>query len=157
MSSEVYKPPENEVAAPPEGSNGSIYSSVQVITAKNAMTQNKLNNIVGGSRRRRQRQKSRKFKGGASDSITVPVIRPIFKDTGSGNNTISANVKNLTILGATENENCKYDSLVGVKTGGKKSSTFKGGQHVHWGCMSGGKSRRKKGSRRKRRKSRRRR
>lgn len=150
----VYIPLQNTVAPLPEGSNGSLCSSIQVTTEQNAMAQNKLNHI-GGFRRRRQ--KSRKFKGGASD-ITVPAIQPIFKDTGSGNNTISANVKNLTILGATENENCKYDSLVGVKTGGKKRSTFKGGQNVHWGCMSGGKSRRKKSCRRKsRRKSRRRR
>ena len=150
MSSKVYTPLPNTVAPLPEGSNGSLCSSIQVTTEKNAMAQNKLNHI-GGSRRRRQ--KSRQFKGGAN--ITVPVVQPLFIETGYGNNTISANVKNLTILGATENENCKYDSLVGVKTGGKKSSTFKGGQHVHWGCMSGGKSRRKKGSRIKKRKSRR--
>jgi len=144
----VYRPLQNTVAPLPQGSNGSLSSSIRVTTEKNAMAQNRLNKI-GGSRRHKR------IKGGSN--ITVPVIRPIFKDTGSGNNTISANVKNLTILGATENENCKYDSLVGVKTGGKKRSTFKGGRHVHWGCMSGGKSRRKKSSRRKRRKTRRRR
>jgi hypothetical protein len=135
----VYIPLKNTVAPLPQGSNGSLCSSVLVTTEQNAMAQNKLNQLAGSGRR-----KSKQIKGGAADSILVPVVQPIFKDTCSGNNTISANVRNLTILGATENENSKYDSLVGVKTGGNKRSTLKGGKHVHWGCMSGGKSRRKK-------------
>jgi hypothetical protein len=150
MSSEKYEPPQLTVQPYPPGASGMRSASI-ANNNNSAIQQNKLNKI-GGKRRR----KSKRFKGGAT--IQVPVIPNPVPETGSGENTISANVKNSTIVGATQSENSKYDNLVGtkeVKTGGKKRSTFKGGRHVHWGCMSGGKSRRKKGIR-KSRKSRRR-
>jgi len=148
----VYTPPQNTVAPLPQGSNGSLCSSVLVTTEQNAMAQNKLNQLAGSRRRKL-------IKGGTADLILVPAVQPIFKDTGAENNTISANLINLTKLGATENANQQFDACVGQGSscgmiGGKKRSTLKGGQHVHWGCMSGGKSRRKK-SIRKRRRSRR--
>ncbi len=149
MSSEDYTPPQLTVKPYPPGASGMRSASI-ANTNNSAAQQNDLNKI-GGKRRR-------KFKGGAvsGSTITVPVVPNPVPETGSGNNTVSSNVTNSTQIGATENANSKYDDLVGtkgVKTGGKKRSTFKGGRHVHWGCMSGGKSRRKKCSRRKGRKS----
>jgi hypothetical protein len=155
MTSENYEPPQLTVAPYPPGAT-SMRSASIANNNNSAIQQNKLNKI-GGKRRR----KSKRFKGGASGStIQVPVIPNPVPETGSGQNTISANVTNSTKVGATENANSKYDNLVGtkaVKTGGKKISTFRGGRHVHWGCMSGGKSRRKKCSTRKKRKTSRRR
>ena len=149
MSSENYTPPQLTVKPYPPGASGMRSASI-ANNNNSAIQQNKLNQLAGS-------KKIRRFKGGATGStIPVPVIPNPVPETGSGNNTISANVTNSTKVGATENANSKYDNLVGtkVKTGGKKRSTFKGGRHVHWGCMSGGKSRRKKGSRIKKRKSR---
>ena len=153
MSSEDYTPPQLTVKPYPPGASG--MRSASIANNNNSATQQNDLNKIGGRRRR-------KFKGGATATITVPVVPNPVPVTGSGDNTVSANVTNSTKVGATENANSQYDSLVGtkaIKTGGKKRSTFKGGRHnhVHWGCMSGGKSRRKKGSRRKMRKSRRRR
>ena len=153
MSSKDYTPPQLTVKPYPPGASGMRSASI-ANNNNSAIQQNKLNQLAGSKKRRR-------FKGGGAtgSTITVPVVPNPVPETGSGNNTISANVTNSTQIGAAENANSKYDNLVGtkVKTGGKKRSTFKGGRHVHWGCMSGGKSRIKKGSRKSRRKSRRRR
>ena len=141
----VYTPPQNTVVALPEGAT-SMRSASIANTNSVAAKQNELNQMAGSRRR-----KSRRFRGGATtgtnttnttnQTIPVPVVAVPFKETGGGQNTTSSNVTKSTQVGAAENANSKYDNLVGtkVKTGGKKRSTFKGGRHVHWGCMSGGK------------------
>ena len=158
----VYTPPQNTVVALPEGAT-SMRSASIANTNSVAAKQNELNQMAGSRRR-----KSRRFRGGATtgtnttnttnQTIPVPVVAVPFKETGGGQNTTSSNVTRSTQVGATENANSQYDNLVGVKTGGRKRSTLKGGWPL-WGCMSGGVSRRKKGSRQKRKgkKSRRRR
>jgi hypothetical protein len=124
----VYNPPQQQLAAPPPGSNGSIYGNSNAIAANSALEQNKLANIgKGGSRRR--------LKGGST--IVVPPIQIPYKDPG---NMTNANVSNSTMLGATLNANSQFDACVGStnpacgQTGGRK---IKGGW-PNWGCMSGG-------------------
>jgi len=152
MSSQDYKPPELTVKPYPPGASGMRSASI-ANNNNSANQQNELNKI-GGTRRR----KFKRIRGGATGStITVPVVPNPVPETGSGQNTTSANVTNSTKVGAAESANSKYDACVGQgascgMSGGKKRSTFKGGKHVHWGCMSGGVSRRKKGSRKSRRK-----
>jgi hypothetical protein len=148
-SPKPYIPPPQQLAAPPPGSNGSIYGNSNAIAANNALAQNNLANIgKGGSRRR--------FKGGAT--IVVPPVQIPYKDPG---NMTNANVSNSTMLGATLNANSQFDACVGSTNpacgqvaGGRQ---IKGGW-PNWGCMSGGirkrKSSKKSKSRRKCRKTR---
>jgi hypothetical protein len=148
-----YTPPAQQLAPPPPGSNGSLYSSAGAITKNNATSQNNLNKI-GGSRRHMR------FKGGATDSIVVTPMRVPYPETGRGDQTTSANVTNSTKVGASLNANQQYDACVGQgascgMSGGKKLA----GGLPNWRCMSGGKSRRRKTRKTKknrRRKSRRR-
>jgi hypothetical protein len=141
-----YTPPQQQVAAPPPGSDGSIYGNSNAIAANNAQAQNNLANIgKGGSRKR--------FKGGST--ITVPPVQIPYKDPG---NMTNANVNKSIMLGATLNANSQFDACVGStnpacgQAGGRK---IKGGW-PNWGCMSGGKrkSSKKSKSRRKCRKTR---
>jgi len=141
----IYTPPQQQLAAPPPGSDGSIYGNSNAIAANNAQAQNNLAKIgKGGSRRR--------FKGGAT--IVVPPVQVPYKEAGAGSNTTSANVSNSTTVGATLNANSQFDACVGSSNpacgqvaGSKK---IKGGW-PHWGCMSGGK--RKSGKRKSSKKS----
>jgi hypothetical protein len=178
-----YKPPESQVAAPPQGSNGSIYSSVGAISKLNAETQNNLNKIGG---RRRIRRSRRHIKGGAppgpviahaeitnapapvpattqapvstNNTITVPVVKPLYPETGTGSQTTASNVANSTKVGAELNANKQYDSCVGqgatcgqvTVTSGQKGGRKTRGGWPHWGCMSGGKYRRNRTNKRKR-------
>ena len=138
-----YTPPPQLIAAPPPGSNGSIYGNCNAIAASNAEAQNNLANIGrGGSRRR--------FKGGATGltpapvapaaPIVVPPVQILYKDPG---NMTYDNVINLTKVGATLNANSQFDACVGSSNpacgqAGGKNKKFKGG-FPNWGCMSGGK------------------
>jgi hypothetical protein len=146
-----YNPPLQQLAPPPLGSDGSIYGNSNAIAANNAQAQNSAK--FGGAKKKFKRGvtftpaliiiggKSKKhLKGGSSlnpdpapNSIVVPPIQVPFKDAGSGNNTVAANVTNSIKVGATLNANSEYDNQVG-KTGGQKGGWPK------WGCMSGGKS-----------------
>ena len=130
----VYTPPQQQLAPPPLGSDGSIYGNSSAIAANNAQAQNKLANI-GGSRRR--------FKGGA---IVVPPVQTDYKDPG---NMTKANVSNSTIVGASLNANSQFDACVGSSNPacGQAGGKIKGGW-PNWRCMSGG--RRSKRSTRKR-------
>lgn len=143
----VYTPPQQQLAAPPAGSNGSIYGNSNAIAANNALAQNNLANIgKGGSRRR--------FKGGATNlnpapapapapaPIVVPPVQIPYKDPG---NMTNANVTNSTMLGATLNANSQFDACVGSTNpacGQVAGGKIKGGW-PNWGCMSGGKRKRK--------------
>lgn len=156
-----YTPPQQQLAAPPLGSDGSIYGNSNAIAANNANNQNSLANIgKGGSRKR--------FKGGATNlnpatiptpapapiptptpaPIVVPPVQVSYKEAGAGSNTTSANVSNSTSVGASLNANSQFDACVGSsnpacgQAGGRK---FKGGW-PNWGCMSGGKRSRNKRS-----------
>ena len=136
-----YTPPPQQLAAPPSGSDGSIYGNSNAIAANNADAQNSLSKIgKGGSRRR--------FKGGATNlnpapaPIVVPPVQVPYKEAGTGSNTTSANVSNSTSVGATLSANSQFDACVGSSNpacgqvaGGRK---IKGGW-PNWGCMSGGK------------------
>jgi len=153
----IYTPPQQQLAAPPPGSDGSIYGNSNAIAANNANNQNSLAQIgKGGSRRR--------FKGGATNlnpapaPIVVPPVQVSYKEAGAGSNTTSANVSNSTTVGATLNANSQFDACVGSSNpacgqvaGGRK---IKGGW-PHWGCMSGGKRSGKRKSSKKKSKSRR--
>ena len=169
-----YKPPESEVLAPPSGSNGSIYSSVRAMSEANAETQNNLNKIGGRRRIRRSRSRSRSRKGGApsigsentnapattqapvstNNTITVPVVKPLYPETGTGSQTTASNVANSTKVGAELHANKQYDSCVGQGAScGQVTVTTsqKGGQRggwPDWGCMSGGKYRRTRSNKR---------
>lgn len=144
----VYTPPQQQLAAPPAGSDGSIYSNSNAIAANNAQSQNNLAKIgKGGSRRR--------FKGGATNlspapaapaaPIVVPPVQVPYKEAGAGTNTTSANVSNSTMVGAALNANSQFDACVGSsnpacgQAGGRKIQ----GGWPNWGCMSGGKRKRK--------------
>ena len=170
-----YQPPESQVAPPPSGSTGSMYSSVRAMSKTNAVTQNNLNKI-GGSRSR-SKSRSRSRKGGATsgpvithaeninvpatqghvstnNTITVPVVKPLYPETGTGNQTTASNVANSTKVGAELNANKQYDSCVGQgATCGQVTVTTsqKGGQRggwPRWRCMSGGKYRRRRSNKR---------
>jgi hypothetical protein len=132
-----YTLPPQQIAAPPPGSNGSIYENSVAIAANNAQAQNNLANVArGGSRRR--------FKGGATGLTPAPIVVPpvqiLYKDPG---NMTYDNVINLTKVGATLNANSQFDACVGSSNpacgqAGGKNKKFKGG-FPNWGCMSGGK------------------
>jgi hypothetical protein len=141
-----YSPPQQQLAAPPPGSDGSIYSNGKAISSNNADAQNSLAQIGKGGARRR-------FKGGAADIVVPPVNVP-YPEAGAGSNTTSANVSNSTTVGASLNANSQFDACVGSAdpscgqvAGGRK---IKGGW-PDWGCMTGGiKRSRKRNSSRKR-------
>lgn len=151
----TYTPPQQQLAAPPPGSDGSIYSNGKAIAANNAETQNNLAQIgKGGSRRR--------FKGGAATNlnpapapapIVVPPVQVPYKEAGVGSNTTSANVSNSTTVDATLSANSQFDACVGSSNpacGQVAGGKIKGGW-PNWRCMSGGNKRSGKNSSKKRR------
>jgi hypothetical protein len=98
------------VAPPPPGGNGSIYSNGAAISANNAQTQNKTK--FGGKR------------GGAA-TIPVAVVPVMYKETGAGSNTTSANVINSNKTQADLHANKQFDGCVGKgascgQSGGKR-------------------------------------
>jgi hypothetical protein len=147
-----YNPPQQQLAPPPLGSDGSIYGNSNAIAASNAQAQNRAK--FGGSKKKIKRgvtftpaliiiggKSKKQVKGGAASNpastITVPPIQVPFKDAGAGNNTVAANVTNSIKVGATLNANSEYDDQVGT------NGSQKGGW-PEWGCMSGGKHSRKR-------------
>ena len=101
------------VAAPPVGSNGSIYSNGKAISANNAQAQNRAK--FGGK------------KGGAA-TIPVPVVPIPYREAGGGSNTAASNVTSLTTATAKGSEQRKYDAVGGCGgsscglTGGRRRS-----------------------------------
>lgn len=155
----TYNPPQQQLAPPPPGGDGTIYGNSMAMAANNAQIQNRTK--FGGSKKNKKIRRvtltpaliiiggksKRKFKGGAttlnpaptstspSAPIVVPPIQIPFKDTGSGNNTVAANVTNSIKVGSTLKANSEYDNKVGQKGG-----------WPNWGCMSGGKKSKRKSS-----------
>ena len=127
------------VAAPPPGSNGSVYSNGKAISENRAETQNRTK--FGGSKR--------SFRGGAGTVTVSPLQSTGLREPGpitSSSNNIQA-TQNM-VQGS---ENKTYDACVGQgpscgQAGGKRrrlSRNLIGGSHQvpSWGCMSGGISR----------------
>ena len=83
------------LAAPPVGSNGSIYSNGKAISAQNAVAQNRS-----------------KFGGAAS--IVVPPVSIPYRETGSGSQTTSANITGSTRNQAQGFADKQFDNCVGV-------------------------------------------
>jgi len=121
------------VAAPPQGSNGSIQQNNNALTNQN--TQRQMSARFGGSRK--------VLKGG----LVVPPVKVSYNDTGVGNTNTSANITNSTKVQADLYAAKEYDSQVGpVQKAGRSSKSHRlTGGWPAWGCMSGGrKSRRRK-------------
>ena len=130
-----------KLAAPPIGSNGSIYSNGKAISAQNASAQNR-----------------GKFGGAAS--IVVPPVSVPYRETGSGSQTTSANITNSTKAQSQIFADKKFDNCVGVSgpCGGQSGGRRRKPKSVRrsliggwpsWRCMSGGTRRtcRRKGRR----------
>ena len=100
------------VAAPPVGSNGSIYSNGKAISANNAQAQNRAK--FGGK------------KGGAA-TIPVPVVPIPYREAGGGSNTAASNVTSLTTATAKGSEQRKYDAVGGC--GGSSCGLTGGRSH----------------------------
>jgi hypothetical protein len=133
------------VAAPQPGSNGSIQQNNTAMINQN--TEKQMAARFGGARKR--------FRGGASNgTIVVPPMQINYRDTGTGNTKTTTNVTDITKTQSTLYANQEYDGLVGQKAGRKRSykRNYKrsrsrklvGGQVPTWGCMSGGKSKKRK-------------
>jgi hypothetical protein len=116
-----------QVAPAPPGSNGSIHQNNTALTNRANDTQIKAK--FGGA-------KSKSAKGGA---VTVPPIQINYKETGVNNTSTQANVTASTRTQSDLYAAKQYDGLVGQKAGRKLT---KGGWPA-WGCMSGGKRKRK--------------
>jgi hypothetical protein len=116
------------VAAPPQGSNGSIQQNNNALTNQN--TQRQMSARFGGSRK--------VLKGG----LVVPPVKVSYNDTGVGNTNTSANITNSTKVQADLYAAKEYDSQVGpVQKAGRSSKSRKlTGGWPAWGCMSGGKT-----------------
>ena len=155
----TYNPPQQQLAPPPPGGDGTIYGNSNAISSYNAQIQNRTK--FGGSKKNKKIRRrvtltpaliiiggksKRKFKGGTTNlnpaPIVVPSIQIPFKETGTGNNTVAANVINSIKLGATLKANSEYDNKVGQKGG-----------WPNWGCMSGGRRSKRSGIKRKCRKT----
>lgn len=116
------------VAAPPQGSNGSIQQNNTALANQN--TQRQMSARFGGSRK--------VLKGG----LVVPPVKVSYNDTGVGNTNTSANITNSTKVQADLYAAKEYDSQVGpVQKAGRSSKSRKlTGGWPAWGCMSGGKT-----------------
>jgi len=127
-------------AAYPPGANSARTAAIATSDAA-AAKQSSLIGKSGGKKKRRG--------GGPAPeqgTITVPVNKPLYPETGGPGNTIGSATTNLTDVTAKSTENAKYDNLVAQN----------GGTCPNWGCMSGGikkmrKSRKSRKSRRSRR------
>ena len=119
------------VAAPPSGSNGSIQQNNTALTQQN--TQRQMAARFGGSRK--------KQKGG----LVVPPVKVSYTETGVGNTSTSNNVTNSARTQADLTAQAKLDSEVGpvqpIQKAGR-SRQLTGGWPA-WGCMSGGRKRRR--------------
>ena len=125
------------VAAAPSGSNGSIQENNTAMTQQT--TQRQLAARFGGSRK--------VLKGG----LVVPPVRMNYPDGGAGNtstgNNITASAKTTADLTAS----AEFDKQVApVQKGGRRKKLV--GGWPEWGCMSGGRKRRKSRKSRKSRK-----
>lgn len=65
-------------------------------------------------KRRRTRRSTHRKKGG---SITVPTVQVLYKETGSGNQTVNGNITSTTSLGANAAAAASYDSCLGAGPG----------------------------------------
>jgi hypothetical protein len=122
-----------QVAAPLLGSNGSIHENNSAMIKQSS--QNQVNSRFGGS------------KGGA---VTIPPVQVNYKESGVGNTSTNGNVTALTRTQTDIYAAKQFDSAVGQKAGRRrckskksKSKRLTGGWPA-WGCMSGGKRRRRK-------------
>jgi len=111
-----------QVAPAPPGSNGSIHQNNTALTNRSNDTQIKA-----------------KFGGAKGGAVTVPPIQINYKETGVNNTSTQANVTASTRTQSDLYAAKQYDGLVGQKAGRKLT---KGGWPA-WGCMSGGKRKRK--------------
>ena len=132
-----------QVAAPLLGSNGSIHENNSAMIKQSS--QNQVNSRFGGS------------KGGA---VTIPPVQVNYKESGVGNTSTDGNVTALTRTQTDIYAAKQFDSAVGQKAGkrrckSKKSKRLTKGRQLTkgrrltggwpaWGCMSGGKRRRRK-------------
>jgi hypothetical protein len=126
VSDHVIKP--MVVSAAPSGSNGSIQENNTAMTQQT--TQRQLAARFGGSRK--------VLKGG----LVVPPVRMNYPDVGAGNtstgNNITASAKTTADLSAS----AEFDKQVGpVQKAGRRKKLV--GGWPAWGCMSGGRKRRK--------------
>jgi hypothetical protein len=136
-----------QVAAPLPGSNGSIHENNSAMIKQSS--QNQVNGRFGGS------------KGGA---VTIPPVQVNYKESGVGNTSTNGNVAAITRTQTNIYAAKEFDSQVGQKAGRRRSKSHrltkgrqltKGGWPA-WGCMSGGKRRRRKSCKKYNKKSRRR-
>ena len=153
------------VLPPPAGSNGSIHQNAAALNNQSIAKQTAINN-TGGSRRRSKsrRSKSRRSKSrrrfsnkrkGGAGTITVAVPPVSYPETGASNQTIAGVSTQATSVGTSGTENGKFDTCLGAGPtctagikGGRSKRRMKGGCPSPWGCMSGGK-RRKRSKKRK--------
>lgn len=122
-----------QVPAPPPGSNGSLQQNNTAITNQNT-----------------QRQMAARFGGSKGGAVVVPPVQISYKEGGVGNTNTSSNITNSTKTQADLFAAQKYDNEVGpvqpVQSAGQKKSRSRKltGGWPAWGCMSGGKSRRRR-------------
>jgi len=127
----------------PEGANSARTAGIVESNMATSKQIALLNTAHGGKRGK----KGKKVRGGANE-ITVPTFQVMFKDVGTGSQTVNGNITSSTQIGATSAANSVYDVCAGqpasctaaqmAKQSGGKRRTLKGG--VKWGCYSGGKS-----------------
>jgi hypothetical protein len=125
----------------PEGANSARTAGIVESNMATSKQIALLNTAHGGKR-------GRKVRRGGANEITVPTFQVMFKDVGTGSQTVNGNITSSTQIGATSAANSVYDVCAGqpasctaaqmAKQSGGKRRTLKGG--VKWGCYSGGKS-----------------
>jgi hypothetical protein len=119
-----------------QGRNGSPFeNSYNNMNQRNASNASLAAAVSGGSMKK---------KGGA---VTVPVVRPMYKDVGGPGQTtndIASNTAGVSVQGA---EWAKNDNLATQKGGSRKRRG--GNSDWLWGCYSGGKKKKTRTNKRK--------
>jgi len=123
------------------GAGNARDSAIQQQVDMNQM-QNNLNKVAAGGRRRRR------YRGGA-DQIAVPQFQMQYKPTGgpgtNPNDQVAQSMKTFT----QANTNSSYDNQASIM-GGRRKYRKGGNADWVWGCVSGGKSKRRRNSRKSR-------
>ena len=128
------------VVSYPVGANSPATAAKLINDANNQKLQN-INQMAAGSKRRR---------GGANATVSVPVIKPIYPEqNGRGTDTTSqqANISKYSMQGSAWSASDNHATLKG---GSRRKYKRGGNPDWVWGCKSGGRRTKRRKSRRKR-------
>jgi len=126
--------PPQKVPALPVGANN-IYQAGMITAQKDAAS---LNQLIGGTKRRKKGKYSR-YKGGASQAVILAPSVPSYATPGTQGNYTSLAKLGMDVQNAGVFDTTKTQSQVaGLSTEQNKIYNGKGGSSTHWGCLSGG-------------------